>query len=165
MVTKADPAKRVAAMAKLIPIMREEHEKLGALIEEFESIAGGGPTIGEKLKHLEDFYSEMWSWRYGEPYVWPSAEYAKSRGQWKLLIKKLHTLEAVKTRVANYLRNGDDFFVSKKHPFGMFVATINQHVTARDVVDLGARPSGCKHDPPCADAVEHTRRRLVEQTT
>lgn len=162
MVTKTDPAKRLAAMAKLVPIMREEHEKLGALIEEFESIAGGGPTIGDKLKHLENYWSELWAWRYGAPYVWPTNDYAKTRGQWKLLLKKI-PIEPLKNRIANYLRNGDEFFVSKKHPFGMFVATINQHVNARDA-GLSERPDGCKHDPPCADQFEHTRRRQEEQT-
>lgn len=161
MVTKADPAKRLADLAKILPVMRELHEKQGAMIEEFEAIVGGGPTIGEKLKHLETYYSELWAWRYGEPYVWPTAEYAKSRGQWKTLIKKLGTVEALKRRVANYMRNSEDFFVSKKHPFGLFVATINQHVDARDV-RLAQRPDGCKHEPPCADQFEHTRRKQQE---
>lgn len=163
MVTKNDPARRLAAMAKMVPLMREHHEKLGALIEEFEAVTGGGPTIGDKLKHFENYWSELWAWRYGEPYVWPADEYAKSRGQMKTLFKKI-TLEGTKTRAANYIRNGDEFFVSKKHPFGMFVATINQHVNARDIA-LAERPTGCKHEPPCADQFEHTRRRQQEQTT
>lgn len=163
MVTKADPAKRLAALAKILPVMRELHDKQGAMIEEFEAIVGGGPTIGEKLKHLEDYWSELWAWRYGAPYVWPTDEYAKSRGQWKTLLKKL-PIEALKMRIANYIRNGDEFFVSKKHPFGMFVATINQHVNTRDQ-QLAQRPEGCKHDPPCADQFEHTRKRQAEQTT
>lgn len=160
MVTKADPARRLAAMAKMVPLMREHHEKLGALIEEFEAVTGGGPTIGEKLKHLEDYWSELWAWRHGEPYVWPSEEYAKSRGQWKTLLKKL-TIEALKRRIANYIRNNEPFFADKKHPFGLFVATINQHVNARDE-DLAQRPEGCKHEPPCADQFEHTRRKQQE---
>lgn len=162
MVTKADPARRLAALEKILPVMRELHEKQGAMIEEFENIVGGGPTIGDKLKHLEAYWSELWEWRYREPYVWPKDEFAKSRGQWKTLLKKI-PIEALKNRIANYIRNGDDFFVSKKHPFGMFVATINQHVNARgDVAQLQERPDGCKHDPPCADQFEHTRRKQQE---
>jgi hypothetical protein len=162
MVTKADPARRLAAMAKMVPLMREHHEKLGALIEEFEAVTGGGPTIGDKLKHLEAYWSELWEARYSEPYVWPSDEYAKSRGQWKTLLKKL-PIDALKRRIVNYFRNGEEFFRAKKHPFGLFVATINQHVNAPgDRDDLAQRPEGCKHEPACADQFEHTRRKQQE---
>lgn len=165
MVTKRDDAKRIAALAKILPVMRELHEKQGAMIEEFEAIVGGGPTIGDKLKHFETYWSELWAWRYGEPYAWPASgnEYAKHRGQMKTLFKKL-TLDGTKRRAANYMRNSEDFFTSKKHPWGLFVATINQHVNAREE-ELAQRPEGCRHDPPCADQFEHTRKRQAEQTT
>lgn len=163
MVTKKPtPAAQVAAMAKLIPVMRDEYQKLGSLIDEFEAIAGGGPTIGEKLRELEAHYSDLWQVRYGSPYTW--TDFKLTRGQWKTLLRKL-SIDALKDRVANYIRNSEPFYADKRHPFGMFVATVNQHVGDRSSMQtLAEPPTGCKHDPPCADQFAHTRRRQAEQT-
>lgn len=166
MVTKKPtPAAQVAAMAKLIPVMREEHEKLGALIDEFEAIVGGGPTVGDKLREIESHWSDLWQGRYGEPYAWPN--FAVSRGKWKVLFRKL-PFEVLKVRVANYMKNGEEYFVTRRHPFDLFITTINQHVnpaSAGGESGLSDTPTGCKHTPPCRDQFEHTKRRQQEATS
>lgn len=157
-------AARVAAMAKLIPVMREECEKLFALVTEFEAIAGGGPTIGDKLRDVEAHFGELWKWRYLEDFVFN--DFAVSRGQIKTLIKKLGSTDVLKTRITNYLLNGDPFYVDRRHPWAMFVKTINQHVSpGAGGAGLSATPDGCKHVPPCRDQFEHTKKRQAEQTT
>lgn len=160
MVTKLDPAKRLAIMDKLLPALREEYARLGALIDELEACTGGNATIGEKLKDVETHFGELWQQRYGEPYVW---DYTKNRGQLKTLFRKLSP-EIVKSRVSAYLANGEGFYVDRKHPFGLFVATINQHVPPREH-ELFERPTGCKHKPPCRDQVQHTKKKLAEMTS
>lgn len=161
MVTKKPtPAAQLAAMAKLIPHFREHYEKLGMLIDEYEAIAGGGPTIGEKLKILEQRFSDLWQARYGAPYSW---NFAVTRGKWKTLLRKL-SVDALNDRAANYMRNDEPFYAGKKHPFELFVATINQHVGPGEN-SVVQRPTGCKHDPPCGDQFTHTLRYQEEQTS
>lgn len=161
MVTKLDPAKRLAIMDKLLPALREEHARLGTLIDELEACTGGNATIGEKLKDAERHFSQLWEERYHEPYAW--VDIPKSRGQLKTLFRKLSP-EIVNGRISKYLANNDPFFTDRKHPFGLFVATVNQHVVAHEQ-SLLVRPTGCRHDPPCRDQVQHTKKKLAEQTT
>lgn len=161
MVTKLDPVKRLALVDKLLPALREEHEKIGALIEELEAVTGGAATIGEKIKELETHFATTWEWRYKEPYAW--TDFARTRSQWKTLLRKL-PMPVLVSRVTNYIHNNEPFYVDRKHPFGLFVSTINQHATAREH-ELSDTPTGCRHDPPCRDQFEHTKRRQVEATT
>jgi hypothetical protein len=160
MVTKLDPAKRLALMDKLLPAIREELARLGALVDELEACTGGNATVGEKLKDVEQHFGELWQERYHEPYAW---DYVKTRGQLKTLFRKL-PVEIIKGRVSKYLANNEPFFADRRHPFGLFVSTVNQHVVPHEQ-GLLVRPTGCKHDPPCRDQVAHTKKRLAEQTT
>jgi hypothetical protein len=153
----------LAKLAKLIPIMREEHEKMGALIAEFEAIASGGPTIGDKLKEIEAHWADLWKWRYHEDFAW--TDIATIRSQEKLLLKKLGGVDAVKARISNYIGNAAPGLVEKRHSWFWFIRTINDHVPVGEGADsLTQTPDGCKHVPPCRDQFEHTKKRQAEQT-
>lgn len=161
---KTDAAK-VAGMAKLIPLMKEKHEQLGALIAEFEAIAGGGPTIGDKLREITDHWGAMWTWRYREPFAW--ADMATMQSQIKVLLKKLGTVELLKSRISNYIKNANPYYIERRHPWALFVRDINEHVSTSGAADesgLSSTPDGCRHQPPCRDQFEHTKKRQEEQT-
>jgi hypothetical protein len=117
---------KIETLVKLVGVMREEHEKLGAVIAEFDAILGGRATIGEKLKAFEDSYSAFWAERYGAPYVW---NYAKDRAHLKRLLRSLD-LGELAARAGSYLRNDDPFYTKTKHNFALFASSINSHAGA-----------------------------------
>lgn len=138
---------KIETLIKLVAAMKEEHEKLGAVIQEFDAILEGRQTIGEKIKELEGAYGVLWSARYGgAPYVW---NYAKDRAQLKRLLRSLDVLE-LGARMASYLANADQFYVKSRHSFNVFVASVNSHAGAAPVVDA------------IADDVAETKRRMQE---
>lgn len=147
----------------LIAAFRAEHDKTTAILEELEILLTGGVGIAEKLKEAEGTYSELWAGRYRSAYVW---NWAKDRAQTKRLIKLLG-VEELKARMARYLQNTDQFFTSRRHPYGLFVATIVQHARANDEempgdLALESPVADCKHMPPCASDREHTKRRAAD---
>lgn len=163
MVTKSDPAKRLDTLAKLVPIMREEWAKLGAMIDEFDALTGGKATIAEKLKEVETRWIDLWSAEHGEPYVF--TDFAKSRGQIKTLLRKGLSAAQIVSRLTVYITGPNEYYRTRKHPWDLFIATINEHVRAGGDGDLAERPTGCRHDPPCSDQFEHTKRKQKEATT
>jgi hypothetical protein len=163
MVTKSDDAKRLATLAKLVPIMREEIEKLSAMVEEFDSLTGGKATVGEKIRECESHWSELWASAHGEPWVW--SDYAKSRGNLKALFRKGLSVAQFKSRVSIYITGPNKYYADRKHPWGLFIQTINEHVREGGDSDLAEVPTGCKHNPPCRDQFAHTKRRQAELTS
>lgn len=162
-VTKTDDAKRLEKLAKLIPFMREEWEKLGAMLDEFDALTGGKAAIADRLKEVETGWAELWSSIHKEPWVWP--DYARSRGQIKTLFRKGLSVRQILSRASVYITGDNEYYLRRKHPWDLFVATINEHVRAGGDGDLAERPSGCKHDPPCKDQFEHTKKRQADLTT
>lgn len=146
----------------LVVAFREHHEKAGRLLEELEALLGGKAGIGTLLKAAQAHYGAAWSQRYGSAYVWA---YAKDGAQLKRLIQALGVVE-VNARATRYLANNDPFFATRRHPFGLFVGSIGQHVAPADAAfeleEDGARPTGCRHTPACKTDTEHTRRRSAD---
>lgn len=163
MVSKITDSKRLEKLAKLIPVMREEWEKLGALLDEFDALTGGKATIAEKLKEIETRWIDLWSAEHREPFVF--TDYAKSRGQIKTLFRKGLSVAQIVSRMTVYVTGDNDYYRRRKHPWDLFIATINEHVRAGGDRELAEAPTGCRHDPPCADQFAHTRKRQAELTS
>lgn len=112
----------------LITRFRELHDQQQAILEELDTLLAGGPGIGEVLKRIQAHYSDAWRVRYRSPY---SFQFQKDVPHMKRLIKQLG-VEELEMRIVSYLRNGDPYYVRARHPFGLFVSTINQHASAGD---------------------------------
>jgi hypothetical protein len=72
-------------------------------------------------------------------------------------------VDELKARFVRYVKNDDPFYVKARHPFGLFVSSVNTHAAqgqaAEDLELSAAAPADCRHSPPCRSDVEHTRRR------
>lgn len=155
MTAKKPDGVNVPAMQKIIALLKSRHDEDGALIEELERLAGGGRGIGEIMK---DSYAHWIA-------LWPHGTYVfkfdKDAPQMKRLIRQLGGTE-LQARMLRYLKDQDPFYVEKKHPFQMFVSTINKWAGSTDATALGPTPVGCTHTPPCRDDQEHTRKKMRE---
>lgn len=150
---KKKPTNNSAAMQKIVALLKQRHNENSALIDELERLAGGGPGIGEMLQEFYAHWIALW------PHGVYSFNFTKDAPHCKRFIRELG-LEELKHRAHRYLKCDDPFYVSKKHPFPMFVATINTWAAGDAAADLELAPApvGCKHQPPCKDDVEHTKR-------
>lgn len=155
---------RIGKLQKLLPLAIELHEKLGATLREMEDLAGGGAGVAAKLKQVEFAWQTAWSARYHTDYVF---NFARDRGHWKRLLH-IHrfTPEDLQVRILNYIRNDDPFYAGKRHPFNIFVASINAHTGAADAPEEltleAPTVSDCRHSPRCRSDQEHTRKKLEE---
>src|SRR5437667_12718057 len=86
--------------------IHERHTQIAALLEEVETVLGGGLAMSELLKWGERTFSELHGARYPGKYVW---QYAKDRPQLKRLILALGT-EELGQRMQRYLHNDDECF-------------------------------------------------------
>ena len=122
-----DEAVLRARLAKLVEAERELIEQLHDINEEKRRLLNGEPGIADKLRRLEIHFDAMWCARYtpGEVgcYVW---SFAKDRAQLKRVIKIL-SVEEIEMRMTNYVKNDEPFYARARHPFQMFVASINSH--------------------------------------
>lgn len=154
---------RLARIGKLVEVLRDLQAKTYEVTEEMQRLLAGEAGIGDRLKQVETAWRAAWSSRYHGDYVFT---FAKDRPQIKRLLKTF-TAEDLQVRMLNYIRNDDRYFVERRHPFGLFVSTINQHAPAGDP-DFGLeaadefRPIGCKHEPPCRNDQQHTQKRMSE---
>lgn len=125
----ADAEKSTEKLVKLLAVQRDLVDKLTAVHEEMDAILAGKAGIGEILKRLEAHYDSVWAVRYapGETgrYVW---QYAKDRPHLKRLVKKLG-VDELEIRMVNYLKNPDPYYTKARHPFGLFVASVNTHAS------------------------------------
>lgn len=155
------PAGTAGKIRKLIEVARERESELVAVLREIETLINGGEGIGALLKRAESSFGLAWSSRYPGAYVW---QYAKDRPHMKRLIGSLG-IEELEARFGRYILNADQFFTSRRHPFGLFVAAINQ------LAGVGSAPGGdedleltapadCQHDPRCMSDTTHTQRKL-----
>lgn len=158
----ADAEKAIIAKAvRLLEALRENQAKTYAITEELIEVLAGRVGIGDKLKQLEKTFSALWEARYGSPYVW---QYVKDRPQLKRLLTKLE-LAGIERRMANYIRDDDQFLVKARHGFGLFVSQVNRYADAGGETDLQLEveaPLDCKHTPRCGTDQEHTRRRMSD---
>lgn len=148
--------RRHHAFQALLVKAKELHAQLGELLVEQDELLGGGVGIGAKLRQFEIAWQAAWSSRYHGDYVF---QYVKDRPAMKRLLKAFAP-EDLHARIVNYIRSDDRFFLDRRHPFAVFVSTVNQHApltasaegfTLEPVVD-------CRHSPRCTSDHEHTRR-------
>lgn len=110
-----------ALQTKLAELQAQEQ----AIVEEMGTLLAGGPGIGVLLKRLEQHYSDCWRVRYQSPYAF---QHTKDVPQLKRLIKAIG-VEELERRMLRYCQNGDSYFIKARHPFGLFVTSINQHAS------------------------------------
>jgi hypothetical protein len=154
----------IAQLTKLIALQKDYLEKLNALSEEIDTLLGGGAGTAANLKILEKAFDEQWCLRYAPGrrgcYVW---QFSRDVPHLKRLLRKLPIPE-ITARMMRYIGNDDPFYVKARHPFGLFVSSINSHAgeaLAPESFDLEP-PADCKHSPVCKSDQEHTRKVLQE---
>lgn len=148
----------------LLVVLKENHEKSAALIEEIAEVLGGGPGVAAQMNEFEKAFARVWEQRYSQIYVW---RYAVDRPNIKRLLRTLG-LEELKARAFNYLRSDDPFIVRSRHPFGLFVSGINSYANEGQgsAFDLEAPAvADCQHTPRCASDQVHTQRKMREMRT
>jgi hypothetical protein len=156
----------LAKVVKLLEVSKDLHSKQADCLEEIDNLLGGRASISEKLKLLEAAFDTAWCSRYAPGasgrYVW---NYAQDRSNSKRLLKSIAP-EDLAARALRYIRSDDPFFVKQRHPFSLFVRSVNQWTpegTAPEDLDLDSPVVGdCKHTPRCKDDAQHTRRRHAE---
>ena len=149
-----------ARLSKLLEVLKEQHGKTGALIEEINEVLGGGVGIAAKIREFDSAWTMLWQGRYHSAYQFNRT---KDMPHVKRLIKAMGVEELVQ-RATNYLRNDDPFYAKARHSFGVFVASVNSHVgmpAPRQDFEL-ASATDCKHTPPCRSDAEHTGRKSAE---
>jgi hypothetical protein len=165
---KDEAAARLAKLAQLIELGRDLHDKLGAVLEEANEIAGGGNGIAAAVKDAEETFDRLWCERYaaGElgRYVWT---YSKDKPNLKRLVRTLG-LPEVKARMFRFMLNEEPFITRNRHTFALFVSGINAYAEAgvpapgSDFALEAPTVADCKHTPRCQSDQEHTALRLAE---
>ena len=151
---------RLQRAGKLLAVANGLHENLTDTLHEIAGILGGDAPLGDKLKRLENHFSDLWEERYGSPYVW---NWTKDRPQIKRLLKRT-TEDDIAGRMIAYLFDTDLFMERNRHPFPIFVSRFNSYV-AQSPAALSletAAPADCRHLPICQSDAEHTRLKLRE---
>lgn len=143
----------LARVRKLLVAQAELMLKLALITDELDAVWSGGASIGTRLKAFETVFGEVWETRYRQKYLFVPT---RDRASLKRLLLAFEDAD-LHARVVVYLRNGDPFYVKARHPFGLFVRSINEHVAERPV-DGMERPEGCSCEPACASEQAHTKR-------
>lgn len=154
-------APNLKKVAALLVVLKEQHEKSVAVIEEINDLLGGGAGIAAQIKEVEQSFARAWSERYNGSYIW---RYAVDRPNIKRLIKTLGVVE-LQVRIFNYIRSDDPFLMRSRHPFGLLVSGINSYAgegQSPEDFDLAPTVADCHHSPRCASDQEHTRKRTAE---
>jgi hypothetical protein len=151
-----------AKVVKLLEIAKDLYVKQGAILEEIDALVHGKAGIGAKLKALEEAYDGAWCERYARGqrgvYVW---NYREDRPQSKRLLARM-SVEEIGRRALAYIRCEDPFYANKRHPFSLFIRSINEWTNGKAAPEEVEPVGGCKHDPPCRSDQEHTRRRAAD---
>src|SRR5262245_2193958 len=143
-------------LQKLLETAETLQGQMTAVLEELRAVVGGDATIGEMVKIGERLFADEWHKRYGTFYLW---KHVQDKPQMKRLIKALG-IEELSVRIVRYIANDEAFVQQRRHPFGLFVSTINSYAhQSTDFVLTGTAPADCRHTPRCTSDVEHTRRR------
>lgn len=157
---------RLDDVQKLATIAREQFTKGLAALDEIDRLMGGGARMAEMLREAERTFDRLWCARYagGQAghYLWA---HMRDRPQLTRLIKALGVGE-VQARMRRYIADDDAFYAKSRHPFGLFVSSVNRYaqeqLSPASGFDLSGDVVGCTHRPPCASDAEHTRRRRTE---
>ncbi len=159
MATDPDARLRVkltTLLGRLQELRLDYRLKEDAILHEVEALLGGQPGIGAILKHAEAHFSTLWAVRYPPgPYVF---HYAKDRPILKQRLAALG-LEEVEGRMCDYLqRHTDDLLIKARHPFSLFLSTINRYQALRSAEDMA-----CQHEPRCPNTSAHWRLHQAEK--
>lgn len=151
---------RLEKVTKLLAVAKELHDRHGDALAEMDAILGGGVGIGAKIQQVETAWQAAWSSRYHGDYVF---QYQKDRPQWKRLLKSF-TPEALQVRILGYIQDEDAFYVSRRHPLGLFWQAVNKYAPVNGSgFDLEAPPvADCQHQPRCRSDQDHTRKKQAE---
>lgn len=153
---------------KLIDDIKRSHAVTFDLIVKLERAVRGENPVGDVMA----FFNELWMNRYTLGIV-PAVHYEFNRRSDPAQIKRLVALSGttleVKGRITRYFADRDPFLVKNRHPFNLFVSRWNTYApsgrhVAQEWVDP-TTPVDCRHEPPCRDDAEHTRRRNQEMRT
>lgn len=149
-------------IVKLLALAKELHIKEGEVLNEIDNLMEGKASIAQLLKAAQAGFDAVWCVRYAPgqtgAYVW---QHKIDLPNMKRLINSLG-LDELTTRFARYLANNEPFYVKNRHPFRLFVSSVNSFAGApAEVPDYELVPD-CRHDPPCRNDAEHTRRRQAE---
>lgn len=144
-------------IVKLLSVLKDLRDKEDAVLEEIAALAGDGEGIGSKLSTLYAQWKALWVFRYGSTYHF---RFEKDAPAMKRLLRTFDVHE-IADRMVTYITNPDPFYVQQRHPFGLFVATINQHTRVVETTDA-AVVEGCLHSPRCTSDQQHTKQRLAE---
>jgi hypothetical protein len=153
---------KLTKIAQLVELEADLLEKLAAVHAEMRIILAGGPTIGARLRQLEEAWRVTWGVRY------PGGKYQFNKTidvpAQKRLLREFTPAELM-PRMQRYL--ADDFYAARRHPFAAFAADINRWAAEASDPDApeisGEAPHDCKHVPPCRSDAEHTARRRQDR--
>lgn len=132
--TPAKPIDR-AKIAGILKLAFEKFNEGLKLLHEVDTLNGGGAGIGAKMDAIAEGFSKAWESRYAEPYAW--TQNTRDRPAMKRLLHEL-TVEEIVRRAWVYIADEDSFYVQRRHPFLIFVGSINRHIDHRPEVRAGA---------------------------
>jgi hypothetical protein len=153
-----DAASRLKQLTKLVAEHRELMARLSVITDEIDRVLQGRGATFLRIVELESYFATLWSSVYHEPYVFK----AHDRDQLKRVFRATGDEEIIKRRMLNYIQNSDAFYGDRRHPFGMFISTFNQHANEATSHDLGDAVADCRHVPRCVSDQQHTARRRRE---
>lgn len=157
----ADADKRqVDTLTKLFEALKANHLEADEIMAEVDRVLGGKLSRAEELKEAEKHFDLCWTGRYArspqEHYVW---NFARDRPNMKRLLKNL-SMDELKDRMTNYLHSSDPFYQRSKHPFGIFVSSINSHTNSMPKSDRDEAVQ-CRHEPTCDHRVKCRQRKAL----
>src|SRR6266576_3704622 len=116
-----------AKIIRLASDLRVAQAKTYELLEELHEVLGDGPGKPNQTREMLSVFGRLWSERYaGEKYVFT---WAKDGAQAKRLLKSL-PLDELEARMRRYLASPEPFVCTKRHPFPLFVGTVNSYMAA-----------------------------------
>lgn len=156
--------KQAAKLADLVLKARDQWRKLGDALDDLEAIAAGTPTRATEAKRLVVAFAAKWKRAYrGESYV---IDFAKDIGATRALLTRGHEAAEIERRQDRFLACRELWLTEKRHPYGMFISTINrwgQASAAPSQDDFLTVPAAdCRHRPACRSQQEHDDKRRAE---
>ncbi len=143
--------------------LTETHQRMGELLEELAGLLASASAQNVTLRHLADYYIELWEAHYGHRSVWHRA---KDTWQLKRLLRILSP-EDLKARMAAFINDPVPYFVDAGHAFCLFASVVNRYGRAlKQQEHAVAREnwfSTCQHDPPCDSFSRHQTRVAIDQ--
>lgn len=144
-----------AEVTRLVGDLRATQAKSYAIVEELLQVLEEGGAGPNYTKAVMEAFARLWAQRYpGEKYLFTFKKDAPAAKRlWRAL-----GVDELEARMRRYFASTDGFVTSKRHPFAVFVATVNTYVAAPERID---RLLGCDHEPPCKSEAACTKRRMA----